>query len=65
MNPKSVQGLLDIFPILLFSVLLENFRLDILPILLDSTVECTHPEDDWELVTLVAIILRVYTQGDS
>jgi hypothetical protein len=29
-----------------------------------GTVDCTHPGADCELVTLVAIIFRVFTQGD-
>jgi hypothetical protein len=64
MNLESVQGPMEIFLILLFSVLLKNFGLDILPILSDLTVDSTHPKDDYKLVTLVAIILRVYTQGE-
>jgi hypothetical protein len=36
-----------------------DFRLVILPILSDWTIDCTHPGDDCELVTLVAIIFRV------
>jgi hypothetical protein len=35
-----------------------DFRLVILPIRLDRTVECTRPEADCELVSIVAIILR-------
>jgi hypothetical protein len=36
-----------------------DFRLVILPIRLNWTVDCTHPGDDYELVTLLAIIFRV------
>jgi hypothetical protein len=36
-----------------------DFRLVILPIRSDWTVDCTHPGADCELVTLVAIIFRV------
>jgi hypothetical protein len=36
-----------------------DFGLDTLPIRSDWTVDCTHPGDDYELVTLVAIIFRV------
>jgi len=53
------------YPILLFAVLLGNSRLDILPILLDPTVECTLPKADYKLVTLVSIIFRVFTLGDG
>jgi hypothetical protein len=59
-NPESVQGPLNLLP-----VLLKNFRIDILPILSDPTVDCTRPKADCELVTLVAIILRVYTRFDG
>jgi len=36
-----------------------DFKLVILHIRSDLTVECTHPGADYELVTLVAIIFRV------
>ena len=36
-----------------------DFRLDTLPLRSDWTVNCTHPGDDCELVTLVAIIFKV------
>jgi hypothetical protein len=36
-----------------------DFRLVILPIRSDWTVDCTHPGADYELVTLVATIFRV------
>jgi hypothetical protein len=49
----------------LSSVLLKDFKLAILPICSDSTFDYTHPEDDYELVTLVAIILRVFIEGDG
>jgi hypothetical protein len=55
----------EAYPILLFLVLLGNFGLDIPPILSDSTVDCTRMEVDYELVTLVAIIFRVFTLGDG
>jgi hypothetical protein len=64
-NPESIQGPLEIFSVLLFSVLFENFGLDILPIISDPTVCCTHLEADYELVILVAIIFRVFTQSDG
>jgi hypothetical protein len=38
---------------------LVDFGLDTLPVRLDWTIDCTHPGDDCELVTLVAIIFRV------
>jgi hypothetical protein len=41
------------------SVLSKDFRLVILPICSNWTVECTCPRVDCELVTLVAIIFRV------
>jgi hypothetical protein len=44
---------------------LEEFGLDILPILSDPTVDCTRLEADCELVTLVSIIFRALTQGDD
>jgi hypothetical protein len=37
----------------------SDFRFVILPISSDWTVDCTCPGDDYELVTLVATILRV------
>jgi hypothetical protein len=64
-NPESIQGPLRAYPVLLFSVLLGNSRLDIFPILLDLTSDCTHPKADYELVTLVSIIFRVFTLGDG
>jgi hypothetical protein len=36
-----------------------DFRLVILPIRSNWNVDCTHPGDDYELVTLVATIFRV------
>jgi hypothetical protein len=36
-----------------------DFGLDTLPVRSDWTVNCTRPRDDYELVTLVAIIFRV------
>jgi hypothetical protein len=44
---------------LLRGILLVDFGLDTLPICLDWTVDCSRPGDDYELVTLVAIIFRV------
>jgi hypothetical protein len=38
---------------------LVDFGLDTLPARSDRTVDCTHPGDDCELVTLVAVIFRV------
>jgi hypothetical protein len=53
----------------LFPVLLRNFGLDIFSILSDVIVDCTHPEADCELVTLVTIIFRDFTlshnEGES
>ena len=46
-------------PQLLRGSLLVDFGLDTLPVHLDRTVDCTSPGDDYELVTLVAIIFRV------
>jgi hypothetical protein len=65
MNLESVQGPMKFFPVLLFSVLLKNFRLDILPILSDTNLDCTFPEADYELVTLVSIIFRAFIEGDD
>jgi hypothetical protein len=42
-----------------------DFGLDILPIRLDLTVDYIHPEAGCELVSLVATIFRVLTQGVS
>jgi hypothetical protein len=53
--------------VLLLLVLLGNFRLDILPIIPDPTFDCTLPEADYKLVTLVTIILLAHeqTQGST
>ena len=65
MNLESVRGPLKCFSVLFFSVLLRNFGLDILPIPSDPTIDCTHLEVDYELVTLVSIIFRALTNGDG
>jgi hypothetical protein len=65
MNPKSVRGPLELFMVLLFSVLLRNFGLDILPILSYPTFDCTLSEADCELVTLFTIVFMDFTQGDN
>jgi hypothetical protein len=49
----------------LSSVLSKDFRLVIMPIRLDWTVDCTLLGADCEFVSLVAIIFRVFTQGDD
>ena len=36
-----------------------DFGLDTLPLCSDWTIDCTHPGDDYKLVTLVATIFRV------
>jgi ABC-type uncharacterized transport system permease subunit len=64
-NPESVWGPLEFFLVLLFLVLLENFKLHIITILPDLTVDYTFPAGDCELVTLISIIFRVFTQGDD
>jgi hypothetical protein len=63
MNLEYVWGPLNLFLVLLFSVLLRNFSLYIMPILSDMTIDCTHPEADWELVTLFSVIIMDLTQG--
>jgi len=65
MNPKYVRGPLEIFSVIVFLILLENSRLDILPIISSSTIDYTCWEDDCKLVTLVATIFSVFTQGDD
>jgi hypothetical protein len=52
-------GSFGVLPFHLSSVLLNNFRLVILPILSDWTVDCTCLGADCELVNFVAIIFRV------
>ena len=44
----------------LSSVLLKDFRLVILPIRSDWTVDCTRPGADCKLVSLVSIIFKVF-----
>jgi hypothetical protein len=64
-NTKSIHNPLNIFLVLLFLILLRNFGLDILPIISNPTIDCTHLEADYELLTLVSIMFRDLTQGDD
>jgi hypothetical protein len=50
---------LKVNPQLLRGSILVDFGLNTLPICSDRTVDCSRPEADYELVTLVAIIFRV------
>ena len=50
---------LKVNPQLLRGIILVDFGLNTLPVCSDRTVDCSRPEDDYELVTLVAIIFRV------
>jgi hypothetical protein len=59
------SGSYGVLPVHLSSVLLKDFRLVILPIRSDWTVDYTCPRVECELVSLVAIIFRVFTQGDG
>jgi hypothetical protein len=59
------SGSSRVLPVHLSSTLLKDFKLVILPIRSDWTVECTRPEVECELVSLVSIIFRVLTQGDN
>ena len=54
-----IGGHLKVYPRLCVGASRVDFRLVILPIRLDQTVNCTHPGVDYELVTLVSIIFRV------
>jgi hypothetical protein len=51
-------GSSGVLPVHLSSVLSKDFRLVILLIHSDRTVDYTHPGDDCKLVSLVAIIFR-------
>jgi len=62
MNPFRVLSSILVH---LSSILLKNFGLVILPICPFPTIDCTFPKVDYELVTLVAYIYRVDTQGDG
>jgi hypothetical protein len=64
LNPESIRVLRSL-PVHLSSILLNNFGIDIFPINSELNVDCTLLEVDCELVTLVAIIFRVYTQGEG
>jgi hypothetical protein len=59
------SGSLGVLPVQLSLVLSKDFKFVILPIRLDWTIDCTHPGDAYELVSLVAIIFRFFTQGDD
>jgi hypothetical protein len=52
-------GHFKVNPQLLRGSLLVDFGLDTLPVRSHRTVNCSRLGDDWELVTLVAIIFRV------
>jgi hypothetical protein len=54
-----IGGHLRVYPRLCVGASLVDFKLVILPIRSDQTFDCTHPGDDYELVTLVATIFRV------
>jgi hypothetical protein len=53
-----IGGHLRVYPRLCVGASLVDFRLVILPICSDRTVDCTHPRDDCELVSLVSIIFK-------
>jgi hypothetical protein len=48
-----------VLPVHLSSIILKDFGLVILPIHSDWTIDCTFPKGECNLVTLVAIIVRV------
>ena len=54
-----IGGHLRVYPRLCVRASRVDFGLVILPICSDRFVDCTHPGDDCELETLVAIIFRV------
>ena len=54
-----IGGHLRVYPRLCVGASRVDFGLVILLIRFDWTVDCTCPGDDYELVTLVAIIFRV------
>jgi hypothetical protein len=54
-----IGGHLRVYPQFDVGASRVDFRLVILPIHSDWIVDCTHPGDDYKLVTLVAIIFRV------
>jgi hypothetical protein len=53
-----IGGHLKVYPRLCVGASRVDFRLIILPIRLDQTVDCTHPGANCELVSVVAIFLR-------
>jgi hypothetical protein len=50
---------LRVYPHLCVGASRVDFGLGILPMCSNWTTDCTHPGDNYELVTLVAIIFRV------
>jgi hypothetical protein len=54
-----IGGHWKVYPRLCVGAFQADFRLVILPIRSNWTVNCTHPGADYELVTLVATIFRV------
>jgi hypothetical protein len=54
-----IGGHWKVYPRLCVGAFRVDFRLVILPIRFDWTIDCTRPRADYELVTLVAIIFRV------
>jgi hypothetical protein len=54
-----IGGDLKVYPRLSVGASRVDFRLVILPIRSNGTIDCTRPGADYELVTLVAIIFRV------
>jgi hypothetical protein len=53
-----IGGHLRVYPRLCVGASRVDFKLVILPILLDRTANCTRPGADYELVSLVPIIFR-------
>ena len=53
-----IGGHLRVYPQLCVGASRVDFRLVILPICSDQTVDCTHPGVDCELVSVVSIIVR-------
>ena len=52
-------GHFEVNPQLLRGRFLVDFGLDTLPVRSDRIVDCSRPGDDYELVTVIAIIFRV------
>jgi hypothetical protein len=59
-NSESIRGPYEL-PFLLYSFLLKDFRLVVLPTRFFLTINCTCLEGNFKLLTLVAYICRFDT----